>query len=304
METAPRTAIEQYTAVPMAGLVGANAVPFPLYLRTADDVWVLYRPAHSRIDESHIGRLVAEGVLFLYIRAQDQRAYCERVEAELDAVLLDRAVPLADRANVLYGISGVVAEQLLESEPGRPELRRAQKVMMSASSLLLREGQGFHALRRLLTSDSSLVRHSLTVGFLSMGLSRVMFGGDAASIAVGGLAGLLHDIGHIGYEDLEHDPEHTLRGAALLQKHGLPVPVVEVARSHHECFDGSGYPDGLAGEQIPALARLVGLVTLFDRVYSRQNPRVGVFDALRIVAQAYRGCFDERMAQGLVKLFR
>ena len=60
----------------------------------------------------------------------------------------------------------------------------------------------------------------------------------------------------------------------------------------------------MSGREIPEFARLVGLVTLFDKVYSGAEPRIGVFDALRILAQAYRGSFDERMAQGLVKLFR
>ncbi|MGK0303450.1 MAG: HD-GYP domain-containing protein (c-di-GMP phosphodiesterase class II) [Planctomycetota bacterium] len=79
---------------------------------------------------------------------------------------------------------------------------------------------------------------------------------------------------------------------------------MEAAQSHHECFDGTGYPKGLRGKEIPELARIVGLVNLFDKVYNDQEPRVGVFDALRIMAQAYRGSFDERMAQGFVKLFR
>ena len=80
--------------------------------------------------------------------------------------------------------------------------------------------------------------------------------------------------------------------------------VVEAARSHHERWDGSGFPQALKGAQIPELARIVGLVNTFDKVYSAQQPRVGVFDALRILAQAYRGCFDEKLALGLVKLFR
>jgi hypothetical protein len=49
---------------------------------------------------------------------------------------------------------------------------------------------------------------------------------------------------------------------------------------------------------------VVGLADVFDKVYSSQQPKVGVFDAMRIVAQAYRGCFEERLAVDFVKLFR
>ena len=72
--------------------------------------------------------------------------------------------------------------------------------------------------------------------------------------------------------------------------------------SHHERWDGTGFPSGLRGEEIPPIARVVGLVNTFDKVYTAQRPKIGVFDALRIMAQAYRGCFDSKLTSGLVKL--
>jgi putative nucleotidyltransferase with HDIG domain len=176
--------------------------------------------------------------------------------------------------------------------------------MMATSGLLLREQNGFAAIRRLMGASQGLVAHSLTVGFLSMGLSRLVVGGDGGTLVLAGLAGLLHDVGKVDYEDLDHDPEHTTRGAEILRGLGLPTLIVDAARSHHERFDGSGFPQALKGSEIPELARIVGIVDSFEKVYSTQVPRVSVFDALRILAQAYRGCFDERLALGLVKLFR
>ncbi|MFK7741653.1 MAG: HD-GYP domain-containing protein [Planctomycetota bacterium] len=296
--------VETYTAVPMAGLVGGDAVPFPLYLCTGASQWVLYQPRGAMLDEGHLGRLKVEGVSYLYVRVQDRRAYFDRVESELDAVLRDRNVPLRDRADLLHGLAVGVADDLLGSKPNSAQVQRARKVMMATSGLLLREDNAFQAVRKVLSAGPELARHSLTVGFLSMGLWRVCYGGDAASLAMAGLAGLLHDVGRIGHEELDHDPEHTDRGAQLLRRLGLPGPVVAAAQMHHECLDGSGYPNGIAGADIPDLSRLVALLDLFDGVYTGQEPKVGVFEALRVLAQTYRGCFDERLAQGLVRVFR
>ena len=295
---------QTYMAVPLSGLVGSVAVPFPLFLCTAADTWVLYRPADTMIDESHLGRLRSEGVARLYIQDQDREAYFHRVETSLDSVLHDRSMPLEDRAAVLHGVALMVAEDVLQARPDEKTVMRARRVMSSTSSLILREGQGFHALRRMLKAGPGLARHSLTVALLSMGLARVVLTADAATLAMAGMAGLLHDIGRIGHEDLEHDPEHVTRGAEYLRGLNLPAGVVEAALCHHECFDGTGFPSGMSGNHIPHMARIVALVNLFDKVYNDQEPRVGVFDALRILAQAYRGSFDERMAQGMVKLFR
>lgn len=293
-----------YTSIPLSGLVAKEPVPFPLYLCTADNTWVLYHPAAAALDEAQLGRLQAEGIAQLFIRDIDRGAYFGRVESSLDEVLRQRGLPLERRADVLHGVAVQVAEDLLQAPPDRATLQRAHKVMMATSGLLLRETQGFAAIRRVLGAGPGLARHSLTVGFLTMGLSRVLLGADANALVHAGLAGLLHDVGKVGHEDLDHDPEHTLRGADYCKGLGLPPAVVDAARGHHERWDGSGFPLGQRGSQIPEIARMVGLVNTFDKVYSTQTSRVSVFDALRILAQAYRGCFDDRLAHGFLTLFR
>ncbi len=59
--------------------------------------------------------------------------------------------------------------------------------------------------------------------------------------------------------------EHTLYGVELLREvPGLPPETLEVVRSHHERWDGSGYPEGLGGEEIPLAARVFALADAFD----------------------------------------
>jgi putative nucleotidyltransferase with HDIG domain len=284
--------------------VNGHEVPFPLYLRTADNVWVLYRPAAAALDEGHLGRLHAEGLHQLFIRDGDRAAYFTRVESVLDRLLLERSTPLERRADVLHGVAAQVAEDLLAAMPDGDTLQRAHKVMMATSGLLLRETKGFAAVRRVMTASQGLATHSLTVSFLAMGLARTALGADAGTLLVAGLAGLLHDVGRVGHETLDHDPEHAVRGAEYLRTLGVPPAIVEVARSHHERADGSGFPQHLRGREIPELARIVGLCDQFDEIYSAPQPRVGVFDALRVLAQLCRGCFDPRLSEGFVKLFR
>jgi putative nucleotidyltransferase with HDIG domain len=91
----------------------------------------------------------------------------------------------------------------------------------------------------------------------------------------------LHDIGKIGIDDaILRKPgrltaaefakmqEHTTKGAEILA--GIPEmrPIVPIARSHHERWDGTGYPDRLAGEAIPLLARIVAVADAFDAMTS------------------------------------
>ena len=93
----------------------------------------------------------------------------------------------------------------------------------------------------------------------------------------------LHDIGKIGIPDsvlnkptqLTEDEDnllkkHTIIGAEILKDVTLIPHVVEVTRNHHEHYDGSGYPDGLAGTEIPIYARIIAVADCYDAMNSRR----------------------------------
>ena len=128
------------------------------------------------------------------------------------------------------------------------------------------------------------------------------------------LAAILHDIGKIGIDDailrkggnLTEAEQLSMRkhpeiGAHILAMADGMKNVVPGVRHHHEWFDGSGYPDGLAGENIPLSARIIAIVDVFDalttnRPYRKALPFSG---ALAELAQGTGKHFDP----ALVKIF-
>ena len=100
------------------------------------------------------------------------------------------------------------------------------------------------------------------------------------------IAAFLHDIGKLAVpeyiinkpgkltrEEFDKMKIHPGVGADILERVNFPYPVVPIVRSHHEAWDGSGYPDGLAGEQIPIGARLLTVVDCFDALASERPYR-------------------------------
>ena len=96
-------------------------------------------------------------------------------------------------------------------------------------------------------------------------------------------AAYLHDIGKIGIPDLilnkpsrltddEYNliKKHTVIGAEILKDITFVPHIVEVARNHHERYDGTGYPRGLAGEDIPYMARILTIADCFDAMTARR----------------------------------
>ena len=95
---------------------------------------------------------------------------------------------------------------------------------------------------------------------------------------------VLHDVGKIDIDpEILNKPDrltpdewqimkqHPLAGVEVMRDIGLPDEVVQVVRSHHESWDGSGYPDGLRGERIPMWARIVCIADVYDALTSERS---------------------------------
>ncbi|MBZ0248101.1 MAG: HD domain-containing protein [Burkholderiales bacterium] len=126
--------------------------------------------------------------------------------------------------------------------------------------------------------DDSTGEHSYRVGKLSS-LLAIEYGCDDGTAFMIELAARLHDIGKIGVPDAIllkpdklNDAErqvmrtHTTVGAELLSKSNIPHMQMaeEIARFHHEWWDGSGYPGNLSGTAIPLASRITALADVFD----------------------------------------
>ena len=120
-------------------------------------------------------------------------------------------------------------------------------------------------------------------------------------------AALLHDIGklavpeyiinkpgHLTPEEVEKMKIHPVVGAEILTHVGFPYPVVPIVRSHHEKWNGSGYPDGLKGDGIPIGARILAAVDCLDALASDRQYRraLPLEQAMDHVAQASGTDFD------------
>jgi diguanylate cyclase (GGDEF)-like protein/putative nucleotidyltransferase with HDIG domain len=132
-------------------------------------------------------------------------------------------------------------------------------------------------------------------------------------------AALLHDIGKLAVpehiiakpgrltpEEFEKMKIHTVVGAEILERVRFPYPVVPIVRAHHEKWDGSGYPYGLKGAEIPIGARILSAVDYLDALASdRQYRRAMPLDEVmqRLSAESGKS-FDPKVVDVLKKRYR
>lgn len=175
--------------------------------------------------------------------------------------------------------------------------------------------------RRLLQPGArtypDLVAHSEAVSRLVFAMAKELELG-AAQAEKAALAGLLHDVGmrELDYERLYRSSspsaddrvrfqKHPVVGERILAGTGLDE-VMAAVRHHHERWDGTGYPDRLAREDIPFLARLVHVAEVYDvlTVPGRYRPTVSPERAYEILERGKGHQFDPQMVEVLGKVVR
>jgi diguanylate cyclase (GGDEF)-like protein/putative nucleotidyltransferase with HDIG domain len=125
-------------------------------------------------------------------------------------------------------------------------------------------------------------------------------------------AALLHDIGKLAVpeqiinkpgkltaEEFEKMKVHPLVGAEILERVAFPYPVAPIVRSHHERWDGTGYPEGLSGEQIPMGARILAAVDCLDALASHRQyrPALPLIEAMAKVKEMAGKWFDPQVVE-------
>ncbi len=157
--------------------------------------------------------------------------------------------------------------------------------------------------------------HSLRVGRYAAAIGEAI-GLDGGEVAALRSAGYLHDIGKVAVdrrlfgkpealdpEEFRQMADHTVVGYEIVRSVEFPWPKIhEAVRWHHERNDGSGYPDALAGEDLPVPVRIMALADTFDAMTSQRPYReslslgAALSDLIRMTPQKY----DPNIVQGLL----
>ena len=176
--------------------------------------------------------------------------------------------------------------------------RHAHEMVLMEQKIQMGEETIIAIAKAVDAKDGRTSRHSHRVSQYSVMIAKEM-GFDRKECENLRRAALMHDIGKIGIPDaILNKPSrltdeeyaimksHVTRGAEILKDFTMIEHVVDGARYHHEKYDGTGYPDGLKGEEIPLYGRIIGVADAFDamtanRIYRKQMDFEYVFNEMK-----------------------
>jgi pSer/pThr/pTyr-binding forkhead associated (FHA) protein len=251
------------------------------------------------VASSDAGRLIApsrsitrlsfnDNVAVLSLDAGSDERFAGGASVRFQSVRSVMCAPMGSK-NRVWGVcyvDNVITDRAFDDEALEFLTAVARQAGLAVENLFLVEEQRRSVesfIRTLAASldarDDTTAGHSARVASVAAGLAREM-GLNQADVRVTYYAGLLHDYGKIGIRDdvllkpaqltdqeYEHIKEHPLHTFRLLSKIRFPEDLADipiVAGPHHERWDGSGYPDGLRGEEIPIGSRIIAVADAYD----------------------------------------
>ena len=217
---------------------------------------------------------------------------------------------------VVIVIAGLLLVGLLNYIFISNRIKKAKKRELELKSITI---ESIEAIARTIdVKDTYTNGHSIRVGHYSRIIAEEL-GMEGAELENLYYIALLHDIGKIGIPDaILNKPgrltdeefaimkSHTTKGAKILKDISTIPNIVEGAKYHHEKYGGGGYPEGLKGEEIPYIARIICCADCFDamatrRVYKDPYPKEKIISEFERCKEIQ---FDPHMADVVIKLIK
>ncbi len=308
--------VDGYFAAPTSLLVPDARGGFSIYLKQ-ERGFVLYAKEDEAFTMRHRMQLRAHGVTQVFVPAPQHPSFISHRERHFGRVLSDDSLPLPERARLFYETSTEIVKEVFEKKLPRTLKRETFDRILA----LVSEGISFLTLENSLKTVASLVAHdyhtyshSLHVFVYSQALLQ-SYGFDEDSLVQFGLGAMLHDIGKtfldaailtkpaaLTPDEREEVNRHPVFGVGACARMPLSQDAINCILFHHEKLDGSGYPCGLRGDEIPLPVRAITIADIYDALTSNRAyaPARNAFQVLRIMSSEMRDQLDLDMFRRFV----
>ena len=307
-----------YIDVPIGAIRLGYTGDFDIYLpQSTRAVPVLYVRAGQPFTEAVRQRLREHGVERLCIHEKQHAAFTAYRQAHLGAILADESLPLEDRCLTLYHASQDVMQEVMHAPRSGGMVQRGTELVGHTIALMRNNRGVLHNLMRVTSFDYYTYTHSVNVFVFGVALARRL-AFDETQIERFGLGLLMHDVGKselpaslinkrgkLTEAEWEKMKRHPATGEQILKEQGVTdTMMLEVVRHHHEKLDGSGYPDGLAGDEIGPWVRVSTIADVFDALTTQRSYKdaLNSFPSLKLMQDEMHDMLDREYFRAFVQL--
>jgi HD-GYP domain-containing protein (c-di-GMP phosphodiesterase class II) len=296
---------QDYAVIRINSLHPSAPIPFDVFVEIGSHL-VHYLRAGDSLSAEKIEKFEAKSNDSFYIHSKDRQIYRDYIQSRLNSDKLNTK----EKALILRESSLAIVQELFESPDIGQALETSKEVIHSFMDFMDEEPSAMSELLGLSKHDFYTFNHSIDVSIYSLGLGSVLgYAGD--DLRQLGEGALFHDIGkrHVHIDIITKDGPLTDLEWGQMKKHpeyGLLIlnqfdtrmisnNIRACCFEHHESFLGNGYPQGLVGDEIHPMARIVAVTDTFDALTTKRSYNEPMLpqDALSFMKDKLAARFDK-----------
>jgi putative nucleotidyltransferase with HDIG domain len=312
---------EDYFPVTLSHLRLDTVVGFDLYWHSESaGAPVLYRHRDLEFSDDVRNRLLEHRVQNLWVHRDQETLYNRYMEQNVRAALSDPALPSEEKSRILYSTSYDMIREFLADPMTQEMIPRTRNIVGAAIEHMLAEQSALASFLKTASLDYKTYTHSVNVAMYTLHLAQRIGYKDPQLLEDIGIGTFLHDIGkcHVP-ERILNKPgkltasewriikKHPVWGCQILSVHGVQSPrVLAIARDHHEKVDGSGYPFGIQGPELPEYVRMTTICDVFDALSTTRAYKAGMhsYEALDVMKSEMNNQLDPKLFAEFVQMLR
>jgi putative nucleotidyltransferase with HDIG domain len=281
---------------------------FSVYLWQGGD-FVLYTASGQKFTTRHRQALHKNGVNEVYVQGSEKPLYEKYIERNLGSILLDESMPIEVRTKVFYEASTLVVQDVFDRKlPSGLRARHFDRItnIVKNSIKFLADEKSLAAVAPFISHDYKTYTHCMHVFIYSVAVFHT-YEMTESEVFEFGLGALLHDVGKakipkrilnkrgpLTQAEREIIKEHPVHGVSMCAHLPMTQNTINCILFHHETLDGSGYPAGLMGDNLPQAVRVITLADIYDALTTNRPYAEAMepYEALSLIRNDMRENID------------
>ncbi|HIJ90077.1 MAG: HD domain-containing protein [Desulfobulbaceae bacterium] len=244
----------------------------------------------------------------LFINQESAKKFENFMEDSLNSIIRNATIPLEQKSSVVHACAKNIIRDVFDDPRSGKNIARAKTITGNIIDLTLENTQSILHLLRLGSHNYYTFSHCVNVAVFAIGLWLRIRKNDHTELNDFALGCILHDVGKSQIMDnilqkpgkLDHDEfevikKHPGQGHRLMANHASEI-TLDVIMHHHEKINGTGYPDGLTGNQISDNAKIATIADVYDAL-TTNRPYAGArqpLSALTLMKKEMVGHFEQK----------
>ena len=308
--SSPEIGLVDFIPVKVRSLFPGSALPcdfyFPAIFEEEIRLDMIMTRGEVYLEGNYCSFLEAETDI-VYIKSSDEREFLAYLMNKTQEAVKSQETPNNRKTLLLYDSAEAVVKKICREHPDESSISAGKRIIEDFAAHIAAGETTVTALLSIFSKDYYTFSHCVQVATLGMSFGNFL-GWSKSEISEFGFGALFHDLGKNSISDsilnkpgklekheFEIIKQHPFTGYQQLKRtKAFSKDQLDTILYHHEAMDGSGYPDGLSGNEIPLCARAAHVVDVFDaltsaRVYKGALSRQ---DTLGLMRNEMRSSFD------------